>query len=79
MHHWIVEQTVLNTTLTREDRSKIDQLEDRMLGRLEFVREAPSELDELEAEIGIPRPSWFTAMTPTISDVNMMGLAQRRS
>lgn len=79
MHHWIVERTVSDTALSREDRSKIDELEDRMLGRLEFADETAGELDELEAEVGIPRPSWFTAMTPTISDVNMMGLAQRRS
>lgn len=62
---------------TEQQRRAMDAINVRLLGRLQ---DAPaSEVDELEEEIGIPRPAWFSTQLPTVSDVAMTGQTLRRS
>lgn len=66
---------------TTDQRQKLERVHTEMLGNMRFAAPSTSrqEIDELEREIGIPRPSWFTAELPTESDVVKTQLEMRRS
>lgn len=70
---------VAESAWTREQREGFGELSARVLGHLSADGDAPSDVPEELADLGIPRPAWFNQRSPTMSDVANVGLALRRS